>query len=162
MGGGSSRKATEFERQLDAASRGARTRAWHCSDHGRTSPCTRMQILRCVQESRWSRSSPDMPCSQHSMTCLLEKDTCRLDTFGMTARPWCLEKYLLHITSTLLLCFHIYQGHMSCMIGSLHCPAHLTCIWCTLRLLWNLNTNLSGSRYKCPRFCRTCQDRWKR
>jgi len=152
MGGGSSRKATEFERQLDAASRGARTRAWHCSDHGRTSPCTRMQILRCVQESRWSRSSPDMPCSQHSMTCLLEKDTCRLDTFGMTARPWCLEKYLLHITSTLLLCFHIYQGHMSCMIGSLHCPAHLTCIWCTL----------SGSRYKCPRFCRTCQDRWKR
>merc|ERR1712166_764667 len=98
-------------------------------------------------------------CSQLSTTCLLEKDTCRLDILGMTARPWCLGKYLLRMASTLLHCFHIYQGHMSCMIGSLHCPAHLTCIWCTLRLLWNLNTNLSGSRYKCPRFCRTCQDR---
>ena len=64
-----------------------RTRAWHCSDHGRTSPCTRMQILRCVQESRWSWSSLDMPCSQRSMTSPPRSSTCLVGSRGMRAAP---------------------------------------------------------------------------
>ena len=62
-------------------------RAWHCSDHGRTSPCTHMQILRCVQESRWSWSSLDMPCSQRSMIFPPRSSTCLVGSRGMRAAP---------------------------------------------------------------------------